>query len=178
VTGGVLGMDVYFWLMNSDMSIAPVMLIISVILCIAWLMTFIFAFPLQARFENKVGKTLENALLLSVSHLPFTIVMILLILIVSYLCYASWLAVLIMILIGNGVVGYLVVRYYEINFKKWGYIAEDDGKIKDDDFDFEVEIDYDKLYGRETDKQDDVEGYNEVEDKSEQNIVKEDTQDE
>ena len=37
-------------------------------------------------------------------------------------------------------------------FKKCGYIDEDDGKIKNDDYEFEVEVDYDKLYNREDDE--------------------------
>lgn len=185
VTGGICCVDVYFWAGQSDLSIALFMFGFSLILCIVWLMTFIFVFPLQARFENTVKKTIENAFLLAISHLPFTIIMFLLIVILSILCYMTWPAAIFIILIGTGIIGYLVVRYYEINFKKWGYIDEDDGKIKDDDWDFKVEVDYDELYGQNDDETDDtseIDGdaaeHSEEEENDEEGIVKEDTEDE
>ncbi len=147
VLAGLCGMNVYCWVRYSDMSVAPVMLGLSLIMCIAWLITFIFVFPLQARFENTIGRTIENAFLLAISHLPFTLVIVVMIGMIAFMVYVSWLIALIMILIGTGVIGYMTVRYFEINFKKWGYIDEDDGKIKDDDYEFQVEVDYDALYG-------------------------------
>ena len=115
-------------------------------------MTFIVAFPLQARFENTIGKTLQNAFLIAISHLPFTVAIIILLGMVGYLCYLSWLVLLLMLLFGTGVIGYLLVYNFERLFKKCGYIDEDDGKIKNDDYEFEVEVDYDKLYNREDDE--------------------------
>lgn len=189
ITGGICFMDVYFWAGHAEITGALFMFAFSLILCIVWLMTFIFAFPLQARFENTVKKTIENAFLLAVSHLPFTIIMFLLIGILAVLCYITWPAAIIFIIIGIGIVGYLVVHYYETNFKKWGYIDKDDGKIKDDDMDFKVEIDYDELYGHdetETEEPDDIDGTgkedgagDDVEtDQREEDIVKEDAKDE
>lgn len=146
---GICGVNLYCWTVYSDLSFAPVMLVLTVIMCIAWLMTFIFAFPLQARFENTVRKTLENALLLAIGHLPFTVIMIILIGIIVIVTYYSWFIALLLCLFGTGILGYMIVHYFEVNFKKWGYIDEDDGKIKDDDYDFQVEIDYDSLLGNE-----------------------------
>ena len=44
-----------------------------------WLMVFLYAFPLQARFENTVAGTLQNALLLAIANVPRTFLMMLLI---------------------------------------------------------------------------------------------------
>ena len=43
----------------------------------AWggLMVLLYAFPLQARYENPVGRTLKNAVLLAILHLPETLLM-------------------------------------------------------------------------------------------------------
>lgn len=136
------------WLLNYSMVIAPVMLVISIILTLVWLMTFVFVFPLQARFENTVMKTLQNAFLLAISHLPFTISVIILLGILGYLCAVSWLAVFCMLLFGIGVAGYLLVYNFERFFKKCGYIDEDDGKIKNDDYDFEVDVDFEEIHAR------------------------------
>lgn len=146
--GAVFSMNIYVWLINSDMQIALVMLIISAIILLAWMVTFVFVFPLQARFENTIGKTIQNAFLLGISNLPFTIAVIILVGMLGYLCYISWLAIIIMLLFGTGLVGYLLVYNYERLFKKCGYIEEDDGKVENDDYEFDVEVDFDEIYHR------------------------------
>lgn len=179
VTGGICCVDVYYWAGQSDLSIALFMFVFSLILCVIWLMTFIFAFPLQARFENTVKKTIENAFLLAVSHLPFTIIMFILIALVAVLCYMTWPVAIFFVIIGTGIIGYLVVHYYETNFKKWGYIDMDDGKIKDDDLEFKVEVDYDELYAHEDEEKDgETDDDVETEENDKEDIVKEETEDE
>lgn len=38
-----------------------------------WAMEFLYVFPLLARFDNTTGRTMKNALLMSIRYLPFTI---------------------------------------------------------------------------------------------------------
>ena len=149
----VLGLDVYFWLVNSQVQFSGVMLGISGILCFLWFMTFIFVFPLQTRFENSIGKTLQNAFMIGLGRLPFTVGVLVLLGIIGFLCVSSIVIGAIVFFLGIGVVGYLLVYNYERFFKKCGYIAEDDGKIKNDDYDFEVEVDYDELHRQEAEAQ-------------------------
>lgn len=148
VIGAICCTDLYFWLFVSDMKISGVMLGVSVIITLGWLLTMVFVFPLQARFENTVGKTLQNAFLIAISHLPFSCAVIILFGILLYFCCASWLVILLMLLFGNGVVGFLLVHNYERFFKKCGYIDEDDGKIINDDYDFNVEVDFEELHNQ------------------------------
>ena len=150
--GIIFGVDIVFWLMNSGTSISVVMLIVSGLLTFAWLITVLYVFPLQTRFENTIRKTIQNAFLIALSHLPFTIAIILLFALLGFLCYVSWFVVCVMILFGNGVVGYLLVYNFERLFKKSGYIDEDDGKIKNDDYEFNVDVDFDEVYGREAEE--------------------------
>ncbi len=168
--GALCGMNVYCWVINSDMKIAVVMLAISAIMTIAWLMTLIFVFPLQARFENTIGATIQNAFLLAISHLPFTIAVMLLFAGLAYVSYLSWLIALILVFFGIGVVGYLLVYNFERLFKKCGYIEEDDGRVENDDYEFDVEVDYDSLYNRE---EADAESEQENPEESEQPMDKE-----
>lgn len=149
----VLGLDVYFWLVNSQVQFSGVMLGISGILCFLWFMTFMFVFPLQTRFENSIGKTLQNAFMIGLGRLPFTVGVLVLLGIIGFLCASSIVIGAIVFFLGIGVVGYLLVYNYERFFKKCGYIAEDDGKIKNDDYDFEVEVDYDELHRQEAEAQ-------------------------
>lgn len=149
----VLGLDVYFWLVNSQVQFSGVMLGISGILCFLWFMTFMFVFPLQTRFENSIGKTLQNAFMIGLGRLPFTVGVLVLLGIIGFLCVSSIVIGAIVFFLGIGVVGYLLVYNYERFFKKCGYIAEDDGKIKNDDYDFEVEVDYDELHRQKAEAQ-------------------------
>ncbi|MCM1495282.1 MAG: DUF624 domain-containing protein [Bacteroides sp.] len=146
--GIIFGMDIYFWLAVSDMQFAVAMVIISAIIALAWLLTFVFVFPLQARFENTIKNTIKNAFLIGVSHLPFAVAVIIFLGILVYLCCLSWFAVIIMVLFGIGVSGYLLVYNFERFFKKCGYIDENDGKINNDDYDFNIEVDFDEIYDR------------------------------
>lgn len=146
--GIVFGVDIYFWLAVSDMQFSVVMVIISAIIALAWLLTLVFVFPLQARFENTIKNTIKNAFLIGVSHLPFAVAVIIFLGILAYLCCLSWFVVIVMILFGAGVAGYLLVYNFERFFKKCGYIDEDDGKIVNDDYDFNVEVDFDEVYDR------------------------------
>lgn len=147
--GIVFGMDIYFWLAISDMQLSSVMVIISVIITLAWLLTVVFVFPLQARFENTVRNTIKNAFLIGISHLPFAAAVVIFLGILAYLCCLSWLVVAVMVLFGTGVAGYLLVYNFERFFKKCGYIDEDDGKIVNDDYNFNVEVDFDEIYDRQ-----------------------------
>lgn len=148
VTGIIFGMDIYFWLAVSDLQFAVAMVIISAIIALAWLLTLVFVFPLQARFENTIKNTIKNAFLIGVSHLPFAAAVIIFLGILAYLCCLSWFVVIIMVLFGIGVSGYLLVYNFERFFKKCGYIDENDGKIHNDDYDFNVEVDFDEIYDR------------------------------
>lgn len=146
--GIVFGVDIYFWLAVSDMQFSVVMVIISAIIALAWLLTLVFVFPLQARFENTIKNTIKNAFFIGVSHLPFAVAVIIFLGILAYLCCLSWFVVIVMVLFGAGVAGYLLVYNFERFFKKCGYIDEDDGKIVNDDYDFNVEVDFDEVYDR------------------------------
>lgn len=55
-----------------------IVLIISGLLAIPVFFAFLYALPLQARFYNPIKQTLQNALLISLTHLPATILMVLL----------------------------------------------------------------------------------------------------
>lgn len=43
---------------------------------VVWSLVFSYAFPLQVRFQNTIKNTFKNALVLSVRHLPYTVLII------------------------------------------------------------------------------------------------------
>lgn len=68
----------YFILTRTTFPGSKVLSILFVIVALIYLPTLAFVFPLQARYENTVLKTLKNALALGIARLPQAVAMILL----------------------------------------------------------------------------------------------------
>ena len=76
--GGFLGYDIYL-LWHSGNFQNSIFKILIPVAAIAYMMTFVYAFPLLARFNNTVLGTIRNAFIMSVTSLPQTFSMLLLI---------------------------------------------------------------------------------------------------
>lgn len=90
--GVIVGTDLWYVLSqwrNSGNDNFRIGIILCIICLILYLCIFTYVWPLQAKFENKISRTIQNALSLAVAHLPETVI--------------SWCIV--------GVAGYLVVQY-------------------------------------------------------------------
>ena len=88
---------------------------------------------------------MQNAFLLALTHLPMSVSVVIVLGALVYLGYNSLIFLTLALLFGAGPIGFLLVYSYEKIFKKLGYIAEDDGKITEDDYDFDVEVDFDEV---------------------------------
>jgi len=85
--GGVLAADFMLGPQVLSGSAWYVVLAAAAVLCVLWLMAWIYAFPLQARYENPVARTLKNALVIAAANLPNTIILAALFLAPLYLCW-------------------------------------------------------------------------------------------
>lgn len=77
LAGLIVGMDAWFVITrwgNNGSNLYRVGVVICVIALLVYLMIFTFVWPLLAKFENTVGKTIQNALAMSVAHLPKTVI--------------------------------------------------------------------------------------------------------
>lgn len=75
--GLVLGADLFLYLTSTSASLLHWGLMAAFFACFAlYLMEIIYAFALQAKFENTVKNTLKNGLLMAVTHLPASILML------------------------------------------------------------------------------------------------------
>lgn len=89
VCGSVLLLGIIQWKAGGQ-SVGVVLIICGVILLQIYLTMFVYIWPLQAKFENQVAKTLKNALAMGISHIPSTIgVWILFIIIAAIACFAD-----------------------------------------------------------------------------------------
>ncbi|HKM22566.1 MAG TPA: DUF624 domain-containing protein [Lachnospiraceae bacterium] len=67
-----------FWILNQmDGSIGKIIFVALFMVSTIVVFTLIYIFPLLAKFENTIKNSLKNALLISIRHLPMTVLLIL-----------------------------------------------------------------------------------------------------
>ena len=81
------------------------------VMSIVVLMTVTYVFPILAQFDNSVKNTIKNSFLISVRHLPYTFLMIVISLIPVALIW-FFPALLILVLIMFSAVAYINSKYY------------------------------------------------------------------
>ena len=77
LVGGVLYIDFRIVSGNAASGSGRIMIILLLITLIFYLMVFTYLYPLLAKFTNTIRNTFTNALLMSLRHLPYTVLMIL-----------------------------------------------------------------------------------------------------
>ena len=127
--------DIYFLSGMNSSGFVVICLYLVYMLAFVTACVFISLFPLTAKFEHTVRETIRNALLLSIKHLPWTIILLL-------IWAAPWLPLLIypvsilkfiipfMLLFGFGIEFFLSSLIMNHIFKR--YIPEDVPKEKED----------------------------------------------
>lgn len=80
---GIIVGDIYIML-SWDAKYKFILIVIFIFLLVVWMFIMIYIFPLLATFENTVKQTLKNSLLMSIRHLPYTVLMFILT-VISYL---------------------------------------------------------------------------------------------
>lgn len=74
---GGLVYAIYLMTANADLSPAfPVFKVLAIIFLALVLAVFQYIFPLQARFENKLGQTIKNGMLIALQKFHWTLVML------------------------------------------------------------------------------------------------------
>lgn len=115
----------------------PKPLMIAVVaIAILLLMTALYVFPLQARFENTVKNTLKNAMILAFANLPKTILMVVLYALPLVIAYFSSYALIFVIMFGISAPAYGAALLYSGIFKKFEPEEEDVS-----DLDFSINVD-------------------------------------
>lgn len=120
---------------------------VSAIFC---LLAFMFVFPLLAKFDNPVLKTIKNAFLISALQFPKTILMVILYAIPVFLFIYVYLAIPLSLMFGLSVPAWLSAKMYSKFFKKLEdqilekaglNEEEDEGEPQEDERIFKDEID-------------------------------------
>lgn len=76
VIGIILASDLYIivWMFDLPNVLHTIFVCLNFALLVYYILTLIYVFPLQCTFENKVKHTIKNAMILSIGHLPQSIV--------------------------------------------------------------------------------------------------------
>lgn len=124
----VFGVDTWFWYKQFTpgvVNIPNILLVLSIILLALTFFMFLYAFPLQAKFENTIGVQLRNAFLLSVKYFPTTLLLTVITAVVVWaFYYQPAIAIVGFLMVGFGAVGYLYAYFMLKCFKP--YLPEEE----------------------------------------------------
>ncbi len=125
VIGAMLGFGLYFYTLNRGVStFYQVLWVTTIVMMILYLMTLQYVYALQSRFVNTVRTTIMNAFFMSIRHIGWTFVMVVIFVAVYFVViYFNFLPLL---LLGYGLVVFLDSYILNRVFKP--YVAMAEGK--------------------------------------------------
>lgn len=115
---GIVLVGDYFILGGSEMQYSNVMQVLILVAAFFVICTFLYVFPVLARFRNTIKATLKNALLISIVQFPKTIVMFILYLIPLVIFLTSFQLIPIVLFFGLSVPAWVSAKLYNKFFKK------------------------------------------------------------
>lgn len=130
VVAGVLGADIYILanakgqIFNSDMA-SNVVMVATFITCIILIFITLYVFPILAQFVNSVKNTIKNAFLLSIRHLPYTLLFIA-ITVVPWVVIGFFPQLFLAVLIIFSLQAYVKAKFFKKIFERYmpGYSEE------------------------------------------------------
>ena len=124
----------------------PKALVIAVVvIAILLLMTAVYVFPLQARFENSIKNTLKNAMILAFANLPKTILMLVFYALPLVIGYFWAYSLIFVIMFGITVPAYGAAWLYSGIFKKF---EPEEEEVSDLDFSINVDQENGEIDGQ------------------------------
>lgn len=125
VFGVILGTD-YYYLFNLSDNPSLFLKGITVLASILYVFCILYAFPLIARYENTIGRTIMNSVAISIRYIFRTIIIILMIAVLTFLGFYSTTTLFFALMFGVGVVAFVVSAYVmkifenlEVQKQKW-----------------------------------------------------------
>ncbi|MCR5590513.1 MAG: DUF624 domain-containing protein [Lachnospiraceae bacterium] len=91
--------------------VSNIVIVAAGVMCIVVLMTLTYLFPILAQFDNTVKNTIKNSFLISIRHLPYTILMMVITAIPIVLIWFSP-ALLLLVLIMFSAMAYIKSKFY------------------------------------------------------------------
>ena len=108
----------YYIILTTEMEFPAIVKIIITAATVLIMFTALYVFPVLARFENTVKRTIKNAFMMSVLQLPKTVLMVIVYLIPPVLAMVSYKMFPIVFLFGISVPAFVSALLYNKFFKK------------------------------------------------------------
>lgn len=124
VVGAVLLFDLYFTRqMSGENQMYMILGYIFMVAIALYLMIFTYIYPMLAKFYNSVKNTFRNALLVSIRHLPYTILMMIItaapVLLMFFVPQTAAYVLLFIILLGFSTIAYINSRFFVKIFDRY-----------------------------------------------------------
>lgn len=122
-------------LMNNP-SVNKVLLTAVLIVGICLSFILVYVFPTLAQFENTIKNTVKNALLLSIKHLPITVVLVVIMLVpvIWFLFPESLITIIIMFSLQAYVASYFLVKVFAPYMPE----KEEEATVNEEDIDYSI----------------------------------------
>lgn len=141
VVGAFLGFTGYLVYQQSkvdDGVMFMIFVVIFILMCVAYLCIFTYVWPLIAKFENDTKTTVKNALILSLSNLPSTLVIWLIFAVAAYVIAINYVVRAFALIILIAVTFYFQTRVFRNVLAP--YLGEDEEEVRDDDDEWICEL--------------------------------------
>lgn len=116
---GIVFVGDFLILSGTTETLGKVMLVLIMVVCVVYVFTLIYVFPVLSRFENTVKRTIKNSFLMSVMSLPRTILMVLINLLPAALFLLVPQSMPFLLMFGFAVPAYLCSGQFVKIFKKY-----------------------------------------------------------
>lgn len=143
VVGAVLLFDLYFTRqMSGENRLYMVLGYIFMVAIALYLMVFTYVYPMLAKFYNTIRNSFRNALLVSIRHLPYTVLMLLItaapVILMFFVPQTAAYVILFYILLGFSTIAYINSRFFVKIFDRYIPAAEETESSQEEK---DVEID-------------------------------------
>jgi len=116
--GAVLVFNLSFWY-TLRTTTGYIILVILAIAAVIYVVSFLYVFPLQARFANKITQTIKNSILIALQNRRMTLLLLMINGIFAVLCVIIPQATIFMILLGFTFIAYCNSFLFNKVFKKY-----------------------------------------------------------
>lgn len=116
--GAVLLFNLSFWY-TLRTTTGYIILVILVIAAVIYVVSFLYIFPLQARFSNKLSQTIRNSIFIALQNLRMTLLLLLINGLFAALCIIIPQATIFMLLLGFTFIAYCNSFIFNKVFKKY-----------------------------------------------------------
>lgn len=123
--GAVIAADLYYWA-HGEGEFSFVMNALSLGIAAMYFITLLFVFPVQAVFENPVKKTLKTAFFMALNNWPTSLLLLVISIGLSYLCYILPIAGYVFLIVGNGFLTMIFAVRFLVIFRKYNPALDPD----------------------------------------------------